>query len=186
MKKRPFNLTIYILVLFSGIIIGLFLRQNRSTQDIFKKPSIESYVKSEDTRSVEWSKDFEIVEIKSKLDDNIQKAYFYKSKSDKLRPLLISLHTWSGNYNQIDELAELCKSKDLNYIHPDFRGANITKNACCSELAINDIDESITYAIENSNSDTTEIFVIGVSGGGYATLGAFMKSEHNIKKFSAW
>jgi hypothetical protein len=77
-------------------------------------------------------------------------------------------------------------AKDLNYIHPDFRGINNTKNACCSDLAINDIDESITYAIENANVDTSRIYVIGTSGGGYATLSAFMKSKQRIRKFSAW
>lgn len=59
-------------------------------------------------------------------------------------------------------------------------------NACCSELALTDIDDAITYAIRNSNVDTTKIYVIGGSGGGYATLSTFMKSKHNIKKFSAW
>ncbi|NOY95321.1 MAG: prolyl oligopeptidase family serine peptidase [Chlorobi bacterium] len=180
--KRP----IYILVLFPGIILGIFLGQNKTIRAFLKKPFIESYIKFDDTRKVEWSRDFEVVEIKSSLDNNIQKAYFYKSRSNKPRPLIVSLHTWSGYYNQNDKLAELCKSKDLNYIHPDFRGANFTGNACCSELVLSDIDESITYAIGNSNVDTSKIFVIGVSGGGYATLSTFMKSKHNIKKFSAW
>ncbi len=146
----------------------------------------ESHVKFDDTRITEWDKEFKIAEIKSKFDDKIQKAYFYKSKSNKPKPLIVSLHTWSGNYTQNDEIAQLCKSKDLNYIHPDFRGENWTKNACCSKLALSDIDESITFAIENLNIDTANIFVIGVSGGGYATLSTFMKSKHSIKKFSAW
>jgi predicted peptidase len=75
---------------------------------------------------------------------------------------------------------------NLNYIHPDFRGANNTIHACCSELAIHDIDEAISYAIENTRADTSRIYIIGQSGGGYATLAAFMKSQHRISKFSAW
>ena len=186
MKEKLKIVIVFILILIFGIGIGIIIRQNKTTWGFIKKLTKETYVKFDDTRNANWDNDFNIVEIKSKLDDNIQKAYFYKSKSNSPEPLIISLHTWSGYYNQNDGLASICKQKDLNYIHPDFRGANLTKNACCSELALNDIDDAITYAMNNSNVDTTKIFVIGVSGGGYATLSTFMKSKHNISKFSAW
>ncbi len=133
-----------------------------------------------------WSKNFELVEIRSAIDDHIQKAYFYASPAAHPAPLIVSLHTWSGDYTQKDTLSELCKSKGLNYIHPNFRGINNTQNACCSDLAINDIDESITYAIENANVDTSRIYIVGQSGGGYATISSFMKSKQKIRKFSAW
>ena len=168
---------IFIMILIFGTITT---GQNKT------KDAKETYVKFDDTRNPNWDNDFKIVEINSTLDNTIQKAYFYKSKSNDLKPLIISLHTWSGDYSQKDGLANICKEKDLNYIHPNFRGANWTKNACCSNLALGDIDDAITYALNNSNVDTTKIFVIGVSGGGYATLSTFMKSKHNISKFSAW
>ena len=133
-----------------------------------------------------WSNVFKLVEIKSAMDDHIQKAYFYASTAADPAPLIVSLHTWSGDYTQEDTLSWLCVAKGLNYIHPDFRGKNSTKNSCCSDLVINDIDESITYAIENANVDTSRIYVVGTSGGGYATLSAFMKSKQRIRKFSAW
>jgi len=186
MKNRLLKLTTFILILIFGIAIGIFLRQNKAIWTLIKKPFVESYIKFDDTRQPEWSKEFEIVKIKSSKDNSLQKSYFYKSKSDELQPLIVSLHTWSGYYSQNDDLADICKQRDLNYIHPDFRGANWTINACCSELALSDIDDAITYAIKNSNVDKNKIYVIGVSGGGYATLSTFMKSKHNIKKFSAW
>jgi endonuclease III-like uncharacterized protein len=130
------KMKIYSLILFLGIILGIFLGQNITTWTLIKKPFIESYLKFDDTIKTEWNTDFKIVEINSRLDNNIQKAYFYKSKSNKLKPLIVSLHTWSGDYNQNEQLAELCKSRDLNYIHPDFRGANFTKDSCCSKLAL--------------------------------------------------
>ena len=133
-----------------------------------------------------WSNAFKLVEIKSAMDDHIQKAYFYASTAADPAPLIVSLHTWSGDYSQKDTLSWFCVAKGLNYIHPDFRGINNTKNSCCSDLAINDIDESITYAIENANVDTSRIYVVGTSGGGYATLSTFMKSKQRIRKFSAW
>ncbi len=146
----------------------------------------ESYIRFDDTRKTSWDSDFKIIEIKSSADGNIQKAYFFSSESGKPEPLVVSLHTWSGNFEQVDPLAELCRARNINYIHPDFRGMNNTLNACCSELALRDIDESITWAVRNADVDTSRIYVIGVSGGGYATISAFMKSVHKIRKFSAW
>lgn len=186
MKNRLLKLTTLILILLIGIALGAFLRQNKTTWSLIRKPFIGTYIKFVDTRQTEWSKDFEIVEIKSSKDNSLQKSYFYKSKSKEPKPLIVSLHTWSGCYNENDDLAEICKQKDLNYIHPDFRGENIRIDACCSELALTDIDDAITYAIRNSNVDITKIYVIGASGGGYATLCTFMKSKHSIKMFSAW
>lgn len=186
MKKKLKIIIVFIPILIFGVGCGINKKQNKTTQGFVKKDIKETNVKFDDTRNVIWDNEFNIVEIKSGLDGNIQKAYFYKSKSNKPEPLIVSLHTWSGSYSQKDDLAKICQQKDLNYIHPDFRGANWTKNACCSELAMNDIDEAITFAIDNSNVDTSKIFVIGVSGGGYATLSTFMKSKHNISKFSAW
>lgn len=133
-----------------------------------------------------WSEDFSLVEIPSGIDGHVQMAYMYGSKASNPAPLVVSLHTWSGDYTQEDPMSELCRSKDLNYIHPDFRGVNNTVNACCSELAMSDIDEAISYAIGNANVDTSRIYVVGQSGGAYATLATFMKSKHKIRKFSAW
>ena len=36
------------------------------------------------------------------------------------------------------------------------------------------------------NVDRKQIYIIGYSGGGYATLAMYMKSKHKIKGFSAW
>lgn len=133
-----------------------------------------------------WSDTFEIVDIKSPLDGTIQKAYFYRSRSSEAKPLIVSLHTWSHDYTQFDSINDLCVSKDLNYIHPNFRGVNNHKDACCSELVLSDIDAAIDYALAHGNVDSDRIYVIGTSGGGYATLATFMKSRHKIKKFAAW
>jgi len=186
MKRRFFEITIYILIFLIGIASGIFVRQNKTTWSLIKRSSDETDITSEEALEAEWDMDFKIVDIKSSIDSNNQKAYFYKSIAKEPKPLIVSLHTWSFDFKQFDNLVKICKQKDLNYIHPDFRGANRTKDACCSELALTDIDDAITFAILNCNVDTAKIFVIGMSGGGYATICTFMKSRHNIKKFSAW
>lgn len=186
MNKKWYRILIASSVLILVILAGAFFNNAGTSLDSAETPSLNSNIKFDDTQTIDWDTEFEIVEIKSELDENLQKAYFFKSKSGGAQPLIVSLHTWSGDYSQKDDLAKICQQKNLNYIHPNFRGANWTKNACCSELAMRDIDEAIDYAIENSNVDIDKIYVIGVSGGGYATLSTFMRSKHQIRKFSAW
>ena len=181
--KKPAS---YILTLIIGLAAGIFISQNKMIWNFIKKPFKETFIQFDDTRKTLWDTDFQVVDIQSSLDKSLQKAYFFKSKSSAPKPLVVSLHSWSGTYEQKDELATLSKAKDLNYIHPDFRGVNWTKHACCSDLAMQDIDDAIDYAIKNSKVDLSKIFVIGSSGGGYATLATFMRSKHLIRRFSAW
>ena len=140
----------------------------------------------DDEKKADWPEALKVVEIPSILDGEVQKAYFYRSSKASAQPLIVSLHTWSGDYTQRDPLIEQIMNKDWNYIHPDFRGTNNTPKACGSKYAINDIEEAIAYALENASVDAKNIHVIGSSGGGYATLYTFMNSKHDIASFSAW
>lgn len=140
----------------------------------------------DDTRSKDWPEACKKVQIISTQDQQPQAAYFFRAEGETSRPLIISLHTWSGGYDQKDTVAWMAVEKNINYIHPDFRGPNRRPEACGSALAIQDIEDAITYAIENGNVDTSEIHVMGVSGGGYATLLTYMKTHHPVKTFSAW
>lgn len=133
-----------------------------------------------------WPKEFTIVHINSSIDDTVQSAYFFSAEGKVKRPLLLSLHTWSGDYQQQDPLAAIAKEKNWNYIHPDFRGPNNTRDACMSQKVISDIDDAIQYAVENGVVDLRNIFVVGTSGGGHATLGTYLKTSHDVKAFIAW
>ena len=175
-----------LLGIYSFILVVIAINLNKQVLIMDEKQSTETFIKFDDTSKIVWSKDFQKIEIYSSIDNKVQNAYFFKAKADEKRPLIVSLHTWSGYFDQVDDLAELCIEKDVNYIHPDFRGANWTKDACCSKLGLTDIDDAIDFAINNSFVDVSKIYVIGVSGGGYAALSTFMKSKHNISKFSAW
>src|SRR5690242_9934830 len=67
--------------------------------------------------STEWPAGFSIVQIRSTLDESFQAAYFFASQPGVLKPLVVSLHTWSGDYTQSDPLAEMLKNEGWNYIH---------------------------------------------------------------------
>jgi pimeloyl-ACP methyl ester carboxylesterase len=133
-----------------------------------------------------WEGGFDLIRIPSSLDESLQKAYYYQAKSRIPRPLIVSLHTWSGDYKQSDPLARLCREKDYHYIHPDFRGPNQTQASCCSDLVIRDIEDAIRYATDQSPVPPSAVYLVGLSGGGYATLCMLMRSEISINKFSAW
>jgi pimeloyl-ACP methyl ester carboxylesterase len=139
-----------------------------------------------DTVPKNYPEDFLQVEIISKMDNSIQPAIFYKTSSSEKKPLIIALHSWSGNYLKRDPRALKIKELNWNYIHPDFRGRNNTPEACGSPLVVSDIEDAIDFAIKNSNVDETQIHIIGGSGGAYATLISYMKIGHKIKSFSAW
>ena len=126
--------------------------------------------------------------IKSSLDANVQVFYYYKSTKLKPKPLVVQLHSWSNAADSLKTafLAPEAKNQDWNYIFPNFRGVNNHAKACCSEFVITDVDEAIDWALKNMNVDLEQIYVAGVSGGGYATLAMYMKSRHNIRGFSAW
>lgn len=180
--KKQQRITKTAIILLSNISV-LLVGFNLNAQQLNQTDSI---IKFDDTRKSIWPKEFSLVEIQSSIDNNIQRAYFYKSESREKKPLIVSLHTWSGDYAQRDSIAELCRVNDINYIHPDFRGPNHSKQACCSDLVISDISDAIDYAIMHANVDTTRISIIGVSGGGYATLCCFMKLKRRIHQFAAW
>jgi pimeloyl-ACP methyl ester carboxylesterase len=125
--------------------------------------------------------------IRSSLDGNTQVFYYDKSTASTPQPLVVELHSWSNSADsQKDMVAAQANAKKWNYIFPDFRGVNNHPKACCSEFVISDIDEAIDWALKNLPVDPKRIYVIGTSGGGYATLAMFMKSRHQIQTFSAW
>ena len=126
--------------------------------------------------------------INSTLDGNLQVFYYYKSNNKKPEPLIVQLHSWSYPADSLKTIGldSISKNKNYNYIFPNFRGVNNHSKACCSDFVITDIDEAIDWALQNMNVDKNRIYVIGYSGGGYATLAMYMKSRHNISGFSAW
>ena len=153
-----------LLTIFGVMLVGFTFSQSIQRPNFLKKDSIQST-----------------------LDKNTQVFYYDKSTSSKAKPLVVELHSWSNTADsQKDILAEQAYIKNWNYILPNFRGVNNHLKACCSEFVISDIDEAIDWALQHMNVDKKNIYIIGNSGGGYATMAMYMKSRHNIRSFSAW
>ena len=133
-----------------------------------------------------WSEGFEQVAVKSSNDGQAQAAYVHWSDGGKPRPLVISLHTWGGDYKQVDPLAPLAVAGNWNYIHPDFRGTNTKPDACMSPLVISDIDDAVSFMLADPRVDKDNVFLVGISGGAYAACGMYMKSHHTYRRILAW
>ena len=151
-------------------------------------PQIKEFLTTQTNRASEprWSAGFSVVQIRASVDGTLQPSYFIPAPPGTARPLLVSLHSWNGTYAQHDPLAAVARSNGWTYIHPDFRGPNRTKDACLSPKVLSDIDDAIQYAIDTGSVDSGNMYVVGVSGGGHAALGAYLRSRHRLRAVLAW
>lgn len=114
----------------------------------------------------------------------------------KPAPLLVSLHTWSGNVEQRNAPLEAeAATRGWILLYPDFRGRNDHPQACGSQLAQQDILDAVAWARKTYNVDSRRIYLTGVSGGGHMTM--LMAGRHpdvwaaasawvGISDLSAW
>lgn len=137
-------------------------------------------------RKGKWDEAFDLVSIPSAKDGKSQQAFAHWSRSEKPRPLVVSLHTWGGNFSQEDPLAALAVAADWNYIHPDFRGPNISPDACLSGLVVSDVDDAVSFMLGDKRVDRDNVFLVGVSGGGHVACGMFLGSRHSFRRILAW
>ena len=129
------------------------------------------------------------IEISSSVDSTLQKAIWRPLPYSKSpRPLLVSLHSWSGNYLQPSGENYLVSAtlKNWHFIHPDFRGINQAPQATCSDLVVSDVLDAVEFARAHSNVDDRHIYLVGASGGGMASLMLAAKAPHVWAAVSAW
>ncbi len=116
----------------------------------------------------------EVKEIRyiSCADNSEQPAMFYAPESNDSVPLVVALHTWSGNYLQGSHKAieQWCVKNGWAYIHPDFRGPNSRPEATGSQLVVDDIVSAVEYVQKTTKIDRSAIYLVGTSGGGYTAL----------------
>ncbi len=131
------------------------------------------------------------LKVRSSVDGTDQLAYAilpgnYKDDS-QLRPLVVSLHTWSGNVEQRNKpLEEAAEKRGWIYLFPNFRGANNHPDACGSKIAQQDILDALQYAKEKFRVDHARIYLTGVSGGGHMTMLMVGRHPEPWAAASAW
>lgn len=128
----------------------------------------------------------------SDADKTEQKTLFWKptnTEPGELIPLLVALHTWSGDYKQAGGeavYAQWCQQAGWVFLHPNFRGRNRAPEALGSELAAEDILSAVELARAEANVDTRRIYCIGVSGGGHMSLMMAGRAPKLWAGVSAW
>lgn len=133
--------------------------------------------------------DIEDIRIPSSADSSEQSALFYDSESDRKKPLLMVLHSWSTDYLQnIDiPLGQFAVANDWVFMHPDFRGQNDgSPDSTASELAISDMQDALEYARENAELDESRIYLLGYSGGAMNALHLASRNPDVFAGVAAW
>lgn len=124
------------------------------------------------------------IEIPSSADGSMQKALFYASGSEKEKPLLLVLHSWSTGYLQnIDiPIAQFAEANDWVFMHPNFRGANDgDPDTTASDLVMSDMQDALQYAREHARIDSSRIYLMGYSGG---AMNALLLAHRNPDVFA--
>ena len=116
------------------------------------------------------------IKITSSKDGSPQPAIFYvppgaaAADSGKRVPLVVFLHSWSADYTGAIPVVAESKKRGWAFVAPDFRGPNQTPQACASDLAVQDILDSVDYAKRMARVDEKRIYLVGSSGGGHMAL----------------
>lgn len=130
--------------------------------------------------------------IESTLDHSLEPSLFYQSVSKEKRPLLVGLHTWSHDrFNQIGNMLPYAEKLGFHLLLPEFRGPNLMNNprcteACASPLAVQDVIDAIDYVTVLDNVDAENIFLLGLSGGGYMALMMAAACPERFKAIGAY
>jgi pimeloyl-ACP methyl ester carboxylesterase len=117
----------------------------------------------------------DIVIVSSK-DASSQRAIFYvppggaaTAPGSKV-PLVVFLHSWSTDYKTVGPALEESRRRGWIFVGPNFRGPNETPEACASDLAVQDILDSVEHARKQARVDGKRIYLVGSSGGGHMAL----------------
>jgi len=138
--------------------------------------------------SATWPKGVQEVSIPSTADGTTQPALFWEAAGQQERPLLVALHSWSGDYRQTTGVAYAtrCMERRWHFLHPNFRGMNRSPAAACSDLAVTDVLDAVEFARHHARVDNRRIYLVGVSGGGMAALQVLAKAPALWAGVSAW
>ena len=139
----------------------------------------------------EWQKripEIEKVNITSTMDGKKEPALFYASNSERKKPLLVVLHSWSSEYLQEVSVPYAIWSKryDWAFIQPNYRGAFDNPEAMASDMAVQDIIDAVNFAKGSANIDTSRIYLVGSSGGAMTALVAASRRPDIWAGVAAW
>jgi acetyl esterase/lipase len=179
------------------VLPGMDLGETASDIQLIRKNDFKSFFKLVRSPVMNLSKkkawktfvsEVRRVSIRSSFDSTEQPALFYNSGSDKKKPLLLALHSWSEDYLSRFSIPYgiWAVKNDWILIHPDYRGAFTNPSSTLSESAIRDILDAVNYSKENASVDESRVYVCGFSGGAMSALVMVGKYPELWAAASAW
>lgn len=132
------------------------------------------------------------ISIVSSKDGSKQPLIFYAppgaatTASGPKVPLVVFLHSWSTDYKTVGLALEETKHRNWVFAGPNFRGPNETPEACASDLAVQDILDSVDYARKQARVDENRIYLVGSSGGGQMALLMATRAPQLWSAVSTW
>ena len=128
------------------------------------------------------------IRITSSADGKEQPALWYDSGSDRKKPLLVALHSWSYDYRQPVSIPYgiWAVQNDWVFIHPEYRGRYNNPEATASELALQDVLDALEWAKKNADVDESRIYLAGFSGGAMTALILAGRHPELWTAVSAW
>jgi dipeptidyl aminopeptidase/acylaminoacyl peptidase len=132
------------------------------------------------------------ISIVSSKDGSKQPVIFYvppgaaANGSGPRVPLVVFLHSWSTDYKTVGPALQEARRRGWIFAGPNFRGANETPEACASDLAVQDILDSVEYAKRQARVDDKRIYLVGSSGGGHMALLMATRTPQVWSAVSTW
>ena len=131
------------------------------------------------------------IQVTSTVDGTEQPSYLilpegFDSDGEPV-PLLVSLHTWSGNVEQAQpDMEKEADQRGWIYLYPHFRGPNQRPDACGSLKARQDILDAMDWVMKRYPIDTRRVYLTGASGGGHMSMLMAGRYPDRWTAVSAW
>jgi poly(3-hydroxybutyrate) depolymerase len=189
--NRTWLLPLLATVFFTGALAGAFAATERpNVIHIMTDDLAIGLLTTASLHAEDKTPDLREVTIKSSHDSTEQPAMAYLPPAgDKPAPLLVILHTWSGDYRQrgwVDTCLAECQRRGWALIHPDFRGPNWTPAGCGSAAARQDVLDAVDYMKQKTQIDSRRVYLVGTSGGGHMALVMAANAPKVWAGVSAW
>jgi pimeloyl-ACP methyl ester carboxylesterase len=132
------------------------------------------------------------VTITSSADGSAQPAIFWlppgaaAQETGPRVPLVVFLHSWSTDLMTSGPALEQSQKRGWIFAGPNFRGPNNQPEACASDLAVQDVLDSVNYAKQHARVDEDRVYLVGGSGGGFMALLMAARAPQAWDRVSAW